>query len=84
MWPMRGIKRPREEDDTKRNAEEQEIRTPHPRGHAITDWAKAWKILENESEEKKQREWICDNDQWAIWRYRINDKSPTDANPINK
>ena len=75
MWTIRGIKRPPEEDDTQRNTEGYEIRTPRPRGMAITDWAKAWKILEAEPEEKACREWICGSDQWAIWRYRKNDRN---------
>ena len=60
---------------TQRNTEGYEIRTPHPRGMALTDWAKAWKILENESDERASREWICDNDQWEIWRYRKSEES---------
>ena len=55
MRPMRGIKRPREGEDTQRNTEEYTIRTPHPRGMAITDWAKAWKILE-EGKTRRQAE----------------------------
>ena len=78
MWPMRGAKRPREEDDTRRNTEGCEVRTPHPRGMAITDWTKAWEIIEEEPEEKTCREWICDNREWAIWRYRKDDKSSND------
>ena len=74
---MRGITRPRDEEDTQRNAEGYEIRTPHPRGMAITDWARGWKIIE-EPKEKTSREWICDHEQWAIWRYRNNDKGSND------
>jgi len=70
MWTTRGIVRPREEGDAHRNTEGYVIRTPHPRGMVITDWAKAWEITEQEPREKASRVWICDNDQWAIWRYR--------------
>ena len=72
---MRGIKRPREEDDPQRNKEGYAIRTPHPRGMEITDWAEAWAILEEGGNEKARIDWICDNDQWAIWRYRNDDNS---------
>ena len=48
MWPMRGIRRPREDGDTQNNTDGYTVRTPHPRGKAITDWAKAWAVMEDD------------------------------------
>ena len=43
-------------------------------GGATAEWAEAWQILDDETNEKANRVWICDNDQWEVWRYRKETK----------
>ena len=74
MGPLRGIKSPRGEDDTRNNTEGYTVNIPSPKGEEITDWERERVKREGEPIEQGSRVWVCGNDTWGIWRYHRNQK----------
>ena len=74
MWPARGAKRPGEEKEEEApptivgnlaNKQGNERET-------AADWAKRWEYQQGEPSEAEKRIWICENESFAVWRYRKN------------